>query len=292
MVKIVDLREDKYLSDAKKDFRSLSKNPPFKIGKEVFDFKIGDTVFNVNDNKFFIENYGRFQAKARKEIVESQGLRLVQFWSDEVEEKFEIVEKTISHLTQTISQDRIFARKCVVKEISLEESNIFLEKFHIQGKGQSRVKLGLFLHDELVAVMLLKTRRRYNNKKMIKYDWELTRYATKVHVVGGHSKLLSFFVRNYHPISVCTFSDLCISQGNLYKKTGFSLDKFIKPDYRYWRDDFVKRQHKFNFRIQNFQKSSNLTWEKGLSELELSRLNNIYRIWDAGKEKWIIKYEF
>jgi hypothetical protein len=52
-----------------------------------------------------------------------------------------------------IEQTKIYARKCIIKEISTELKNDFLNQFHIQGEDKSKIKLGLFYQDELVAVM-------------------------------------------------------------------------------------------------------------------------------------------
>ena len=52
-----------------------------------------------------------------------------------------------------IYNSKIFARKCIIKEISSFDTNKFIFENHIQGIRQAKVKLGLFYNNELVSVM-------------------------------------------------------------------------------------------------------------------------------------------
>lgn len=71
----------------------------------------------------------------------------------------------------------------------------------------------------------------------------------------------------------------------LYKKNGFIPVKDLKPDYMYLVGS--ERKHKFGYRLVKFKNDDNLLWQEGLSETQLAKLNNIERIWDAGKTKWV-----
>ena len=106
-----------------------------------------------------------------------------------------------------------------MKEISSKDKNEFLNKYHIQGEDKSKVKLGLFYQDELVAVMSF-GKPRFNKN----YEWELIRYATSKHVIGGAGKLLKYFERIYKPKSIITYADRRFSQGNMYFQLGFKLN--------------------------------------------------------------------
>ena len=133
-----------------------------------------------------------------------------------------------------VDQKRIYARKCLIKEISVFDKNEFLNKYHIQGEDKSKIKLGLFYNDELVAVMTFGKSRL--NKH---YEWELIRYATKYKVIGGAGKLLKYFERNYKPNSIITYADRRFSQGNMYFKLGFNLDHISQPNYIWIKDDKI-----------------------------------------------------
>ena len=78
-----------------------------------------------------------------------------------------------------------------IHEISTRNCGAFLDKYHIQGKGQATVSLGAFYDDELVGVMLFKVRNRKGQ------EYELTRFATNYNYIyqGLGSKMLSYFIK-------------------------------------------------------------------------------------------------
>ena len=80
---------------------------------------------------------------------------------------------------------------------------IFLNKYHIQGVGQSTISLGAFYNDELVGVMTFK---KLSNDS---YDYDLTRFATNYNYVyqGLASKMLSYFIKNNKVDSIISFAD-------------------------------------------------------------------------------------
>ena len=48
-----------------------------------------------------------------------------------------------------------------------------------------------------------------------------------------------------------------------------------------------ERKHKFGYRLKRFRNDPTLQYVEGLTEKELAELNNLPRIWDAGKTKWV-----
>jgi len=103
-------------------------------------------------------------------------------------------------------------------------------------------------------------------------------------VMGGFTKLLAYAVKTYSPESFITFADHCISNGGLYEKNGFVADKELAPDYMYVAGG--ERKHKFGYRLKRFESDPELLWEQGLTERELAVLNELPRIWDAGKTRY------
>ena len=115
--------------------------------------------------------------------------------------------------------------------------------------------------------------------------YTLSRYATSISVVGGHSKLIKAF-ENTHPGGrLITFADITFGVGDLYTTTGWSKDKVIPPDYYYIVDG--RRVHKFNYRLTRFKEDPDLEYVAGKSEREMAALNNLPRIWDAGKIRFV-----
>ncbi|MEM4260990.1 MAG: hypothetical protein QXG00_07150 [Candidatus Woesearchaeota archaeon] len=90
---------------------------------------------------------------------------------------------------------------------------------HIQGDAPSSINIGLYFEDMLVSLMTFSKSRFDKNIK-----WELIRYCTLnfYNVIGGFSKLLSYFIKHNNG-SILSFSDRRFSIGNVYKKNGFRL---------------------------------------------------------------------
>ena len=83
---------------------------------------------------------------------EKLGIRLVQLFDDEWRTKRDIVESKLMSMVG-VGNSKIYARKCKVVEIETAIKSQFLNKYHIQADDKSRVKLGLYYKEELVAVM-------------------------------------------------------------------------------------------------------------------------------------------
>jgi len=80
------------------------------------------------------------------------GISLVHVWEDDWDHKKNIIQSIILNKLNKIS-NKIYARKCIIKEVNSKETNSFLDKNHIQGKSKANIKLGLYYRDELVSLM-------------------------------------------------------------------------------------------------------------------------------------------
>ena len=218
----------------------------------------------------------------KSNIAINKGIRLIHIFEDEWDHHPDIVKSRLLNILGK-TNNRIYARLCQIREISFTEEKEFLEYNHIQGYAKSSIKLGLYHKDVLVSVMTfskLNLSRGVRNKNM----WELLRFASLLNynIVGGASKLFSYFVKKYNPPEVWSYSDNRWNTGNTYKNIGF--DYIGNTSIGYWYIDLKegKRIHRFGMR-----KNSND--DENLSEYE-NRLNQGYlRIWDCGHSKWIWK---
>lgn len=206
-------------------------------------------------------------------LCKKNNIQLLHIWEDDWNFKQDIVKSMIlNKLGKTIN--KIYARKTEVREIS---DNKIIRKFlntnHIQGFVGSSIKIGLFYENELVSLMTFK-----KNKQ----SFELNRFCNKLNtnITGGASKLFTYFIKKYKYQKIISFSNNSYSDGSLYYKLGFEIDKNLDVDYSYIYNN--KREHKFNFRKNKLKKYN-------LSGTEKSILfeNKIYRIYDAGKIKFI-----
>jgi hypothetical protein len=212
-----------------------------------------------------------------------KGIQLIQIWEDEWNRNPEQVKSMLAHKLGVSNQQKVFARKTVVKEIIKQEAEVFLNINHIQGYASGSYYLGLIDKNEtLVSVLVLKKEPGTNGKTL-----NIIRYATSANVIGGFTRLLKYAEKTYTPESFITFSDNCVSNGGLYENNGFIVDKVLSPDYMYVINS--KREHKFGYRLKRFKNDNNLVYKEGLTEKQLAELNNLPRIWDAGKIRWVRK---
>lgn len=212
----------------------------------------------------------------KTELCEKKGIRLIHVFEDEWVYKREIVKDRIRAILGCGGSRRIHARRCEVREVSVKESNLFLEENHLQGGGRSDFRYGLFLDGELVSVMTF-GKPRFNKN----YDWELIRFASKIgtSVIGGASRLLVHF-RKSHRGSIVSYADRRWSDGRLYEAIGFRLVGTSKPNYWYTKN---------RMKLSRYQCQKHLLpkllgdgFNPALSESENMLANGYSRIYDCG----------
>ncbi len=217
----------------------------------------------------------------------SKGIQLIQIWEDDWLENKAFIKQALLHKLQENTQPSIGARKLKPTELDYKQAATFLLVNHIQGPATGTKYYGLTSPETgLRAVIVLK---RSGNKGH-EGEWLIERYATSGPTPGGFTKLLKHaekeLAKEEENIKTwVTFSDNCISDGGLYENNNFVKDKELEPDYMYVIGN--KRIHKFNYRLKRFREDPNLLWDETLSEKGLAELNNIPRIWDAGKIRWV-----
>jgi len=213
----------------------------------------------------------------KTELCEKQGIQLIHIFEDEWLNKQDIVKSRLKNILG-LTENKIYGRKCIIKEVTTKECRIFMDNNHLQGYTNSSVKLGLYYNSELVSCMLFnKPRLGIGNK----YDgYELTRFVSKLNttVIGGADKLLNHFIKTYNPKQIISYADRRWSQGDLYQKLGFIETHKNKPNYWYIIGKY--RKHRFNFRKTKLGKDGFDIINKTEHQIMLDR--EIYRIYDCG----------
>src|SRR5690606_32397406 len=82
-----------------------------------------------------------------------QNIRLITIFSDEWQERQDIVKSKILQILGKSTQSTIFARKCKVVTLSREQKKKFFDQYHIQGAGPGSITYGLEYKEEVVAAM-------------------------------------------------------------------------------------------------------------------------------------------
>ena len=243
--------------------------PDKRIGIEFNGLYWHNELFKSND----------YHLNKHKLCLE-KNIELIQIFEDEWLFKKEIVKSIIKNKLGLISE-KIYSRKCELREVDNKTSKMFLDENHIQGNVKSKIKIGLFYENELVSLMTFSKGRVIVGGKPD--EWELTRFCNKkdLNVIGSASKLFTFFKKNYIPKKIISYSDNRLFNGNIYKKLGFSYCGESKPNYWYVINNL--RYYRFNFRKSQLVKEG---YDNSKTEEEIMFERKIYRIYDCGNKRW------
>jgi hypothetical protein len=222
----------------------------------------------------------------KTEICLEKGIQLFHIWEDDWIYKQDIIKSMILNKLGKI-QNKIFARKTIIKEITDNKLvKSFLDKNHIQGIINSSIKIGLFYNDELVSLMTFGKKRKFMNSGSKDGEFELLRFCNKLNtnVIGGASKLFSYFTKNYNFTEITTYADRSHSQGNLYETLGFNFISKTQPNYYYIIDN--NRYFRFGFRKDVLVKEG---YDSSKTEHEIMIERGINRIYDSGSLKYLFE---
>lgn len=273
--------EKNILKPKELDIYSLTKNIAIEYDGIMYH-SFGQSS-NPIFNNFLLEHENKLYHLRKTLSCEEKGIHLFHIFENEWLNpiKQEIWKSML--LNAFGLSERIYARKCVIKETSSKEARTFLEENHLQGFAQSSINLGLYYQDELVSIMTF-GKPRFNRK----YDYELIRFCNKKNtsVIGGASKLFKHFIKEYSPTSIVSYANRRWSRGNLYEKLGFKLIDQTKPNYFYFTDSqkilysrIQFQKHKLSKILPNF--NPNLTESENM-------YNNGYRkIYDCGNRVYV-----
>jgi very-short-patch-repair endonuclease len=221
---------------------------------------------------------------------QEKGVKLIHIFEDEWIHKQEIVKSRILNLLKK-TPNKIFARKCVIKELSNDECKEFLNENHIQGNVYSRYKIGLFFNDKLVSVMTFGGVRSIMSSKNTLSGYELSRFCNKLNtnVIGSASKLLNYFIKVYKPNRIVSYADVrwsgINSENTIYTTLGFTYKHTSKPNYWYVKNEF--RYHRGNFTKQSLIKEG---FDSTKTEKEIMVERNYNRIYDCGHLVYEIEF--
>lgn len=172
--------------------------------------------------------------------AQSKGIHLMHIYEHEWKDaRMRPILESLIDLNLGRVKNRIYARKCSIKEITNAEAKPFNEANHLQGHRNAKITYGLFYDGKLVQLMSFSPHK--------KYGWEIIRGCPGSNniVVGGVSKLFKHFIEENNPASIFSYCDFNKFDGSGYEAIGMKLIGYTGPDKKYLiGNDIVNRNPK------------------------------------------------
>ena len=262
---------------------SIDYSREFNIEDREYDFKIDKTLIEINPtathniiwspfkrNSGSVDEYYHYNKSL---LAERAGYRCIHIFD---------WDNTNTILNALKIKETIPARKCDIREVSIDECGLFLQNYHFQGscRGQE-VRLGLYYNNELVSIMTFGS-PRYNKN----YDWELLRYCSSYNVIGGAEKIFKHFIRE-HKGTIISYCDRSKFRGDVYKKLDFTLITEGKPSC-HWYNLKTKKHYTDNLiRQRGVDQILKTHYGKGTDNTELMIREGYVPIYDCGQDTYV-----
>jgi len=225
---------------------------------------------------------------------EKLGIRLLTIYESEwVEHKYAIQRLLRNAIGK--SKGSVMARKCDLRPVDSVVARTFFDKYHPQGGNGAGEHYGLYYKGKLVACMRF-TFGANDRGASVTRVWTLSRYATRITVSGGASKLLKAFVDEHKPSEIKSFSDNRYFSGEMYRQLGFKLEQELPPDYQVWSQKLgllpktKYQRRKIQKRLQEHGVNETFDHETDpRTEADMTYLMGAQRIYDCGKKRWVLK---
>ncbi len=204
----------------------------------------------------------------------------IYIFEDEWLFKKEIVKSRLLNKLGEIS-NKIYARKCYIKEITYQESSSFLEENHLQGKIAGCKYLGLFYENQLVSLMVFGKLRKNMGNKNKEGEYELLRFCSllNTNVIGAAGKLFNFFLKTYKPKRIISYCDKRWGDGEFYEKIGMVYTHDTQINYYYVNDIECRRENRFSYRKDVLIR---MGFNRDKSEKQIMIERGIRRVFDCG----------
>lgn len=270
------------------DKHNISYEQEFPIRGFKYDFKIDNTLFEINPSGTHNVNFGLFGHEPKKKdyhfikqsVAKEYNYHCVHVfdWDDQ--------DKIVKVFLEP--KEKVYARLCSIREVPVKEARVFLNQNHLQSYAKDTIRLGLYQNNtnELVEIMTF-DKPRYNKK----YEYELVRLCSVKNVIGGTEKLLNHFVKHYKPKSIISYCDLSKFDGTIYRKLGFTATNKPQPS-KHWVSLKTGQHITDNLlRKCGFDKLFKTHYGKGTSNEQLMRENGFVEVYDCGQIAYTKTYQ-
>lgn len=226
---------------------------------------------------FFDKHISKDYHLVKYNLCKDKNISLFHIFADEWRDKKEIVKSMISYRVGMI-KNKIFARKCEIREVEKEEGERFFNESHLNGWVRSDKIFGLYIEDKLVSAISLRIplHKKYENYV------EIARFASLPFTVvsGGISKLINRVVKygkELGYIGLLSYAEKRLGERRSYEKAGFQYVEDTEIDF--WWTDGTLRYNRFKFRARD-----------GKSELEIAKEFNVAKIYGCGHNIFVLNF--
>ena len=260
--------------------------PEYNLGIEVNPTTTHNSSIGSHNNAPKAPSYH----KMKTDMCEQQGIFLFHIFGYEWSHKREIIISMLRNLLHCNVQ-KIYARKCELREVPNKEAFEFLQNNHRQSGVHSKIRYGLYYNDELVSLMTFGKMRNTLGigNEDLSDCWELVRYCNKLNtsVIGGASRLFQHFIKSINPNRVRSFSDRAHTKGNLYPILGFTevcrnSESYVwvnLEDNKAYSRVSTQKQH-----LRSFFKDD--TIDLNQTERQIMESHGYVQVFDSGTITW------
>lgn len=222
------------------------------------------------------------------------GVFLFHLFGYEWTHKRSIIESMIRNILN-VTPYKYYGRNTQVVELDNSQCVKFLQENHRQGATTSSVRLGLKdkQSGNILSVMTfgkLRPSMGKTNSTSSEGVWELSRFCNLLNttVVGGASKLLKYFLNNYQPTKIVSFSDIAHTRGALYQQLGFTQVSISAPSYVWVNPNTEDFYTRYQCQKQNLRKLFNddTIDIDNLTEAEIMISHGYVQVFDSGVIRW------
>lgn len=245
------------------DGLQLKYSQHIKVADYFPDFVLDDLIIEVDGLYWHSDaiNSNKRYHKEKLDAYNEAGYRAFFFRENEITNQPLIISSIINNYYK--NSNKIFARKCNIVELSLNDRKNFFNINHLMGVGRGRC-FGLEYNNGVVCALQFTNRNGFV---------DISRFCNKLNttVIGGYSRLIKHMVKQEGVDTIQTFVDKRYGVGDYLKDFGFQKTNedlsfvWVKNNCVY---------HRLKFR-------SNSGYEHGC-----------YKLWDCGQAKYTKKARF
>jgi hypothetical protein len=269
-----------WLEEFKIDYESNNRS---LLNPKEIDILIPSKNIGIEINGFYWH-----AAKSQEEIVSAKfrhqekslaclekGILLIHLSDIQIKSDQDKIKQYLKN--RLITLNKIGARECSISTIQTQQAREFCEKYHLQNYTGASVKLGLFYKNELVSLMTF-SKSRFNQSV-----WEIIRScSSSIKVIGGVSRLIRFFIKNYMKENEKLISYVNLGfgfSGISYEKSGMNLERITTPGY-VWVN---KNEQQFSrYQFQPYKLKNYFSDYCGESENEFLFNKKMLKLYDSG----------